>query len=133
MEQLLAKGLDSQNIAIMGFSQGACLALEFVARHPRHYGAVIGLTGGLIGPDSTPRDYPGAPRPHARISGDRDRDPHVPLERVEETGRKVLTGAWERWRSFAFSSASRIQSILSRWISAGILPFTMWWIIILTI
>ncbi len=45
---------------ILGFSQGACLTLEFAARNPRRYAAVIGLSGGLIGPPGTPRIYPGS-------------------------------------------------------------------------
>ena len=48
-----------ERIAMLGFSQGACLTTEFVARHPRRYGAVMGLTGGLIGPPGTPRNYAG--------------------------------------------------------------------------
>src|SRR4051812_23601033 len=58
--ELLDGGLPAERIAILGFSQGACLATEFAARHPRRYGAIIGLTGGLIGPDGTPRDYAGS-------------------------------------------------------------------------
>src|SRR5262249_23208092 len=50
VSELLGRGLRSERIALLGFSQGACLTLEFAARHPRRYGAVIGFTGGLIGP-----------------------------------------------------------------------------------
>jgi alpha-beta hydrolase superfamily lysophospholipase len=55
----LARGVHGERIALLGFSQGACLTFEFAARHPRRYGAVMGLTGGLIGPPGTPRHYPG--------------------------------------------------------------------------
>src|SRR6266851_6722174 len=49
----------AERTVLLGFSQGGCLTLEFAARHARRYGAVVGLSGGLIGPDGTPRDYPG--------------------------------------------------------------------------
>ncbi|MDB5325445.1 MAG: hypothetical protein JWM57_1014, partial [Phycisphaerales bacterium] len=57
---LIARGVASEKIALLGFSQGACLTSEFVARHPRRYGAVMVLTGGLIGPPETSRDYAGS-------------------------------------------------------------------------
>jgi phospholipase/carboxylesterase len=82
---LLARGIPSERIVILGFSQGACLSLEFTARHPRHYGAVIGLTGGLIGPPGTPRNYPGSLAATPVFLGTSDPDPHVPFERVKET------------------------------------------------
>ena len=70
---------------MLGFSQGACLTSEFVARHPRHYGAVIALTGGLIGPPGTPRNYPSSLAGTPVFLGTSDPDPHVPFERVKET------------------------------------------------
>jgi predicted esterase len=86
---LLTRGIPSERIAILGFSQGACLATEFAARHPRRYGAVMGLTGGLIGPDGTPRAYAGSLAGTPVFLGTSDPDPHVPFARVEET-RDVL-------------------------------------------
>jgi predicted esterase len=68
---------------IGGFSQGACLALEFVARHARRYGGVLGLSGGLIGPDGTPRDYAGSLEETPIFLGCSDVDFHIPKERVE--------------------------------------------------
>src|SRR5262249_50636768 len=82
---LLARGVPSARLARLGFSQGACLTLEFAARHPRRYGAVMGLTGGLIGPPGTPRDYPGSLSGTPVFLGTGDPDPHVPFERVRET------------------------------------------------
>jgi predicted esterase len=82
---LLARGIPSQRVALLGFSQGACLTLEFIARHPRRYGAVMGLTGGLIGPPGTPRHYPGSLDVTPVFLGSSDPDPHVPFERVRET------------------------------------------------
>src|SRR5947207_9645121 len=52
-------GVSSERIAIIGFSQGACLTLEFVARHARRYAAAVAFTGGLIGPPETARNYAG--------------------------------------------------------------------------
>jgi predicted esterase len=82
---LLVRGVPSDRIALLGFSQGACLTLELTARHPRRYGAVMGLTGGLIGPPGTPRDYPGSLHGTPVFLGASDPDPHVPFERVRET------------------------------------------------
>jgi predicted esterase len=87
---LLDQRIDSRLVAILGFSQGACLACEFVARHPRRYGALIALTGGLIGPPGTSRDYAGSLDGTPVMLGTSDPDPHVPLERVRETA-TVLT------------------------------------------
>jgi predicted esterase len=70
---------------ILGFSQGACLSLEYVARNARRYGGVVGLSGGLIGPDGTPRDYTGSLERTPVFLGCSDKDPHVPKERVELT------------------------------------------------
>ena len=53
-------GFAPERIALGGFSQGACLSTEFVARNARRYGLVAGLSGGLIGPPGTPRDYAGS-------------------------------------------------------------------------
>lgn len=84
---LLARGVASQKIALLGFSQGACLACESVARHPRRYGAIIAFTGGLIGPPGTPRNYAGSLAGTPIFLGTGDPDPHVPFERVQETAR----------------------------------------------
>lgn len=70
---------------LLGFSQGACLALEFVARHARRYGGVAGLSGGLIGPDGTPRDYPGSLAGTPIFLGCSDVDFHIPKERVDHS------------------------------------------------
>jgi predicted esterase len=87
---LLARGIPSDHIALLGFSQGACLTLEYAARHPCRYGGVIGLTGGLLGPPGTPRDYPGSLDGTPVFLGAGDPDPHVPFARVRET-EEVLT------------------------------------------
>jgi phospholipase/carboxylesterase len=87
---LIAQGVPSERIAILGFSQGACLATEFAARHPRRYGGVMALTGGLIGPPGARREYAGTLDDTPVFLGANDPDPHVPFERVRET-ESVLT------------------------------------------
>ena len=79
-------GISSARIAWLGFSQGACLMLEFVARHARRYAAIAGLSGGVIGPPGTPRTYLGSLRGTPVFLGCSDVDAHIPLERVHETG-----------------------------------------------
>jgi predicted esterase len=89
---LLAKaGIPAERTALLGFSQGACLALEYAARNARRYGAIIGLSGGLIGPDGTPRDYSGLLSGTPVFLGCSDIDPHIPAARVRETA-TVLEG-----------------------------------------
>lgn len=88
---LNGKGFDNSKILLAGFSQGACLATEWVARNPSRYGGVAGLSGGLIGPEGTPRDYPGDLAGTPVFLGCSDVDFHIPKERVQETTR-VLHG-----------------------------------------
>jgi predicted esterase len=82
---LESRGFGGDRLMILGFSQGACLSVEFAARHPRRYGGIAALSGGLIGPPGTPRDYPGSLGGTPVFLGCSDRDPHIPLERVEES------------------------------------------------
>jgi phospholipase/carboxylesterase len=81
------EGFAAHRIAILGFSQGGCLALEYVARHARRYGAVAGLSAGLIGPEGTPRDYAGSLAETPMFLGCSDIDPHIPLARVRDSSR----------------------------------------------
>jgi len=84
---LLAKVQSSvpyERVVLLGFSQGACLSLEFAARNGRRYGGVVGLSGGLIGPDGTPRDYPGSFDGTPVFLGCSDVDPHIHKDRVIE-------------------------------------------------
>ena len=85
IDGLVAQQVPHTQIALLGFSQGACLSLEFAARHPRRYKAVFGLSGGLIGPPGTPREYPGQLDGAPIFLGCSDIDPHIPLARVHET------------------------------------------------
>lgn len=83
--ELVAQHIPVERIGILGFSQGACLTLEYAARHPRRYAAIVGLSGGLIGPPGTPRDYPGAFDSTPVFLGCSDIDAHIPVDRVRES------------------------------------------------
>lgn len=87
----VSAGLASERILLCGFSQGACLATEFVARNPQRYAGLIAFTGGMIGPPGADLRHAGdlAATPVLLSSG--DPDPHVPWSRVEESAR-VLEG-----------------------------------------
>ena len=83
--EIINAGIPAERIILLGFSQGACLALEFVARNARRYGGIVGLSGALIGPDDTPRDYSGSLAGTPAFLGCSDVDFHVPRERVDQT------------------------------------------------
>jgi phospholipase/carboxylesterase len=83
--EILAAGIDVGKLAIIGFSQGACLTSETVLRNPRAYGFVGILSGGAIGPPGTPRDYQGSLAGARVFLGCSDHDAHIPLGRVKET------------------------------------------------
>jgi predicted esterase len=78
-------GLPATRVALLGFSQGACLSLEYAARHAQRYAAVVGLSGGLIGPIGHPRDYAGSLDGTPVFLGCSDIDPHIPVARVHES------------------------------------------------
>ena len=77
-----AAGIPAEALFLLGFSQGACLVLEYAARHARRFGGIFGLSGGLIGPEDTPRDYRGDMDGTPLFLGCSDADPHIPKERV---------------------------------------------------
>ena len=82
---ILGADVDAAKLAVIGFSQGACLTSETVLRNPRPYGFVGVLSGGAIGPPGTPRDYAGTLEGARIFLGCSDHDPHIPLARVKET------------------------------------------------
>jgi predicted esterase len=85
IDHLAKAGIPAERTMLLGFSQGACLSLEFAARNARRYGGVAGLSGGLIGPDGTPRDYAGSLAGTPIFLGCSDVDFHIPKARVEHS------------------------------------------------
>jgi predicted esterase len=86
-----AAGVPVERIFLLGFSQGACLASEWVARNPRRYGGLFALSGGLIGDTLDATAYDGSLAGTPAFLGCSDVDAHIPASRVEETGR-ILAG-----------------------------------------
>lgn len=78
-------GVPSEKVILLGFSQGACLSSEFAARNARRYGGIVGLSGGLIGPEDSPRDYAGSFHDTPIFLGCSDVDPHIPAVRVQHS------------------------------------------------
>lgn len=74
-----------QHTFLIGFSQGACLASEYVARHPHQYGGLAALSGGLIGEHIDESDYTGDLEETPIFLGCSDQDPHIPTQRVHDT------------------------------------------------
>jgi phospholipase/carboxylesterase len=85
LSQLVGAGITPERTILLGFSQGACLSMEYAARNARRYGGLVGLSGGLIGPDGTPRNYAGSLQGTPVFLGCSDVDPHIPRQRVELT------------------------------------------------
>lgn len=93
-------GISAERTLLLGFSQGACLALEYAARHPRRYGGLVGLSGGLIGngelpgavpPDDKTFDYDGSLDGTPVFLGCSDVDAHIPVQRVHRTAAVLRT------------------------------------------
>lgn len=78
-------GITSENIFILGFSQGACLTLEYSTRHAQRWGGVIAFTGGLIGDQIYPDHYTGNFMATPVLISNSNNDPHVPLVRSEDS------------------------------------------------
>jgi len=78
-------GIDDNNIFYLGFSQGACLTLEYVTRNAKKYGGVVAFTGGLIGDKIYEQNYSGDFESTPVFIGTSDPDPHVPVQRVIES------------------------------------------------
>jgi len=85
LEQLRAAAIPTERTFLLGFSQGACLALEFAARHPQRYGGIFGLSGALIENGDQPRTYTGSLAETPVFLGCSDVDFHIPLARVQRS------------------------------------------------
>ncbi len=84
-EDLIQAGIPAEHIYFLGFSQGACLTLEFVTRHAQRYGGVVALTGGLIGDRIYPENYSGDFAGTKVFISSGNPDPHIPVERISES------------------------------------------------
>jgi phospholipase/carboxylesterase len=82
---LIARGIGAENIFFLGFSQGACLTLEYVARNAKRYGGIVAFTGGLIGDQINTALYTGDFDKTPVFVGSSDPDMHVPVARVHES------------------------------------------------
>lgn len=85
IQRAVDAGIDHDHVVLIGFSQGACLASEYVARNPREYGGLVAFSGGLIGPLGMEFDHEGDAEGTPVFFGCSDSDPHIPEERVTES------------------------------------------------
>ena len=85
VDEVTKQGITPENIYFLGFSQGACLTLEFVTRHAEKFGGVVAFTGGLIGDKIYSENYSGSFNGTPIFIGTGNPDPHVPIERVNES------------------------------------------------
>ena len=85
VNEVTAQGISAKNIYFLGFSQGACLTLEFVTRHAQKLGGVAAFTGGLIGGTINIKNYSGDFDGTPIFIGTGNPDPHVPVSRVKES------------------------------------------------
>jgi len=85
LKDITAAGISIEKIIFLGFSQGACLATEFAARHPKKLGGIVAFSGGLIGPEIDESNYTGSMEQTPVFLGCSDVDPHIPKERVDKT------------------------------------------------
>jgi phospholipase/carboxylesterase/glyoxalase family protein len=85
IQRLNGDGFPTERIVLLGFSQGACLATEYVARNARRYGGLVALSGGLIGPDGIPRNYTGSLDETPVFLGCSYKDPYISEKRVLHT------------------------------------------------
>lgn len=84
-DEIIQAGIPAANIYFLGFSQGACLTLEFVSRHAQRYGGVVALTGGLIGDRIYQENYSGDYAGTKVFISSGNPDPHIPVDRITES------------------------------------------------
>jgi len=89
IENCVTAGVERSSVVVCGFSQGACLGTEFIARYPAHYGALIAFTGGLIGSSESELRHHGSLTGTQALFSSGDPDPHVPWSRVEASAREL--------------------------------------------
>lgn len=91
LDKVKEAGIPPEKTILLGFSQGACLALEVAARNTQRYGAVVALSGGLIGADDELNGYLGSFKSTPIFMGCSDIDSHIPLDRIHQSA-EILQG-----------------------------------------
>lgn len=115
------KWFNSEQIYIIGFSQGACLSLEYAAQNATKYGGVIAFTGGLIGEKINPEKYAGDFEGTSIFIGSGFKDQHVPLSRIEES-RVLLEKMGAKVKKFIFEDFNHtIREDEIEWVNQNIL------------
>jgi len=107
---LQARGFGAEQVAFIGFSQGACLALDFPTRQAQRWGGIIAFSGGLIGDRIYPEHYSGNFQGTPIFMGCSDHDSHVPESRLEESkGVLEKMGADLRYKIYPGMGHTMIQ------------------------
>jgi predicted esterase len=109
VQHLINANIATERIVLLGFSQGACLATEYVARNPKRYGGLAALSGGLIGTDADLVGYNGSFDGMPALLGCSDIDPHIPLARVQKST--------EQLRSMAATVDERIYPDMGHYVN----------------
>ena len=120
-DQLIDSGIKPENIYFIGFSQGACLSLEFAARNAQKLGGVIAFTGGLIGEKINKEKYQGDFKGTSIFIGSSDRDFHVPASRINESA-SLLTEIGATVKTLLFDDPEHtIREEEINWVNKNIL------------
>lgn len=121
VDELLTKGFTSDQLYFIGFSQGACLSLEFTARFAKKYGGVIAFTGGLIGKQLSKEKYQGNFEGTKVFIGSSKKDFHVPLERIKLSSEILVQLGAEVKMLFFEDSDHTIRQEEIDWVNSNIL------------
>lgn len=120
-DTFISAGIKPENIYFIGFSQGACLSLEFAARNAQKFGGVIAFTGGLIGEDLNPEKYHGGFEGTPIFIGSSNRDFHVPATRINESA-ELLTKMGANVKTWLFDDPEHtIRQDEINWVNKNIL------------
>lgn len=121
VKECLEKGILPENLYFIGFSQGACLTLEYTTQNARKYGGVIAFTGGLIGEQINKEKYQGNFEDTPVFIGSGHIDMHVPLSRIEES-EKVITALGAKVKTLIFKDPQHtIRQQEIDWVNENIL------------
>jgi phospholipase/carboxylesterase len=120
-DDLYNTGFTSEQIYLIGFSQGACLSLEFSARFAKKYGGVIAFTGGLIGQKIQSEKYSGSFEQTPVFIGSSKQDFHVPLERIKLSA-ELLVDMEANVKTLIFEDSDHtIRKEETDWVNSNIL------------